>query len=89
MQAKLYKHYRKPSYFKLRRVGYGSITLAILMVSIVVPLSLLTSVDAEQSSIITSSSIVSEVTSESSIEEEMPPYAETYEIPENIEMTRR
>ncbi len=89
MQAKLYKHYRKPSYFKLRKVGYGSLTLAIVMVSIVVPLSLLTLVDAEQSSVISSTSIVSEVTSESSSAEENPPYAETYDIPENMVIIRR
>jgi hypothetical protein len=66
MKSKLYKHYRKPSYFQLRKLGYVSLSMTILMMSIVIPLSLI-SVGAYQptstgseSSLDTSSSQTSE-----------------------------
>lgn len=71
MKSKLYKHYRKPSYFHLRKMGYISFSVTILMMGILIPLSLI-SVGAyqqsESSSMIDQSSFVSEV-SETSSEE--------------------
>lgn len=72
MKSKLYKHYRKPSYFHLRKMGYISFSVTILMMGILIPLSLI-SVGAyqqgESSAVIHQSSMVSEV-SETSSEEE-------------------
>ena len=71
MKSKLYKHYRKPSYFQLRKIGYVSLSLTILMMSIVIPLSLI-SVGAYQPSV--SSSITStEITSSETTEDEDEP----------------
>jgi cytochrome c-type biogenesis protein CcmH/NrfG len=72
MKKKLYKHYRKPSYFHLRKMGYISFSVTILMMGILIPLSLI-SVGAyqqhESSSSTEASSVTSEV-SETSTEEE-------------------
>jgi hypothetical protein len=71
MKSKLYKHYRKPSYFQLRKIGYVSLSVTILMMSIVIPLSLI-SVGAYQPSV--SSSITStEITSSETTEDEDEP----------------
>jgi cytochrome c-type biogenesis protein CcmH/NrfG len=87
MKSKLYKHYRKPSYFHLRKMGYISFSVTILMMGILIPLSLI-SVGAyqqgESSSGVDQSSMVSEV-SETSSEEESSETIE--EVVINLEST--
>jgi len=75
MKSKLYKHYRKPSYFHLRKMGYISFSVTILMMGILIPLSLISVGAYQQSSstpIVDESSLVSEdiqTTSETKEEE--------------------
>jgi cytochrome c-type biogenesis protein CcmH/NrfG len=77
MKSKLYKHYRKPSYFHLRKMGYISFSVTILMMGILIPLSLISVGAYQQSSstsIVDESSLVSEdsqTTSETTEEEEV------------------
>jgi hypothetical protein len=66
MKSKLYKNHRKASYYRLRRLGYFSLSMMIVTVSIVVPLTLLNvraNTSIPSSSFINSStSITSETT---------------------------
>ncbi len=40
MKSKLYKTHRKPSYYRLRRLGYFSLSLMIATIIVVVPITL-------------------------------------------------
>ena len=40
MKSKLYKTHRKPSYYRLRRLGYFSLSLMVATILVVVPLTL-------------------------------------------------
>lgn len=63
MKSKLYKHYRKPSYFHLRKMGYISFSITILMMGILIPLSLISVGAYQQSSSTSETSEMSESTS--------------------------
>ena len=73
MKSKLYKTHRKPSYYRLRRLGYFSLSLMVATILVVVPLTLAqatTSSSPGSSAVFTSESNSSSesqvVTSESS-----------------------
>lgn len=60
MKSKLYKNHRKASYYRLRRLGYFSLSMMIVTVSIVVPLTLL---NVRANTSLTSSSFINSSTS--------------------------
>ena len=64
MKSKLYKTHRKPSYYRLRRLGYFSLSLMIATIMVVVPLTLAQAITSSSSSSLTPST--SEVSSSSS-----------------------
>jgi cytoskeletal protein RodZ len=70
MKSKLYKTHRKPSYYRLRRLGYVSISLVMATLIIVLPLTFTQASDQGSSSPSTSQSSSETVTSSSDISSE-------------------
>ena len=60
MKSKLYKTHRNPSYYRLRRLGYFSLSLMIATIIVVVPLTLAQASTSQDSSSIGSSSSIEE-----------------------------
>ena len=63
MKSKLYKTHRKPSYYRLRRLGYFSLSLMVATILVVVPLTLAQATSSSNTSSIAAPS--SEVSSSS------------------------
>ena len=66
MKSKLYKTHRKTSYYRLRRLGYFSLSLMVATILVVVPLTLAQATSSLNTSSITVSS--SQVSSSSETE---------------------
>jgi len=60
MKSKLYKTHRNPSYYRLRRLGYFSLSLMIATIIVVVPLTLAQASTSQDSNSIVSSSSIDE-----------------------------
>lgn len=81
MKSKLYKTHRKASYYRLRRLGYFSMSLMVATIIVVVPLTLAqastttsnpaSSTTIESSSTSQTSSVSEETSSENASEMEM------------------
>lgn len=71
MKSKLYKTHRKASYYRLRRLGYFSMSLMVATIIVVVPLTLAQASTAS-SNAVSSTTVESSSTSQtSSISEEL------------------
>jgi hypothetical protein len=75
MKSKLYKTHRKASYYRLRRLGYFSMSLMVATIIVVVPLTLAQASTASSNPVSSttvessSSSLTSSVSEESSLED--------------------
>ena len=88
MQHKLYKTHRKRSYYQLRKLSSFSLTLALALVAIVVPLTLNVGASTTSENSIQSSMSSADMSSSS----EEPNEVIVSDIPENIALmitTRR
>jgi len=66
MKSKLYKTHRNPSYYRLRRLGYFSLSLMIATIIVVVPLTLAQASTSQDSISMSSSASIDEGSSSTS-----------------------
>ncbi|MEY3431982.1 MAG: hypothetical protein RIS53_880 [Bacillota bacterium] len=78
MKSKLYKTHRKASYYRLRRLGYFSMSLMIATIIVVVPLTL-----AQAST--TTSQVTSSITIDTSSSSQISSASEVTSSEESIE----
>lgn len=81
MKSKLYKTHRKASYYRLRRLGYFSVSLMIATILVVVPITLAQAGTTQSSSQQPSSSFPS--SEPSSISEEVDSESSTEDNPQH------